>query len=139
MSAVSSAQNPACTMQPLLVELQALEIELHHPGVRCSSQRLEQLLHPQFHEVGRSGRRYDRDTIVKFLGAQKTQPQVEPRNFAAHLLAEGCALLTYESAHRAADGTLQHHALRSSVWLRAPGPASWQLFYHQGTPAFLEP
>ena len=30
-------------MTSLLSELQALEVELHHPGVRCSRERLEQL------------------------------------------------------------------------------------------------
>jgi hypothetical protein len=119
-------------MPPLLSHLQLLEVELHHPGVRCSRERLEQLLHPQFHEVGRSGRKYDRETIVRFLAEQQTHARVESSNFAVHLLAEGCAHLTYESVQRCADGTLQNHALRSSIWMETP--AGWQLFYHQGTP-----
>jgi hypothetical protein len=123
-------------MNPLLDQLRALEVELHHPGVRCSKARLEQLLHPQFHEVGRSGRKYDRVTIIRFLGEQATPPNVEPQNFAVHLLAPGCALLTYESAHRTAAGGLENAALRSSIWLQTE--AGWQLLYHQGTPA-LEP
>ena len=43
-------------MDDLLTHLQTLEVELHHPGVRTSRARLEALLHPDFHEVGRSGR-----------------------------------------------------------------------------------
>lgn len=117
----------------LLATLQALETELHHPGVRCSRPRLEQLLHPQFHEVGRSGRRYDRETVIAWLAAQERQPDVWPSGFAATLLAPGVALLTYRSVERAPDGTPELPALRSSVWLHEPG-AGWRLRYHQGTP-----
>jgi hypothetical protein len=88
----------------LLSTLHALEVELHHPGVACDVARLEQLLHPDFHEVGRSGRP---------LGA-------------------GVALLTYRSAHRRLDGSLEQHTYRSSVWVEGEG--RWQLLYHQGTP-----
>jgi len=120
-------------MPNLLAELQALEVELHHPGVRCSATRLEQLLHPAFHEVGRSGRSYDRATVIGFLGAQAEPPAVQSTGFGVALLAEGCALLTYRSSQVQAGGTLTNPALRSSLWLRAD--AGWQLRYHQGTPA----
>jgi hypothetical protein len=120
-------------MSELLAQLQALEAELHHPGVRCSRQRLEQLLHSGFHEVGRSGRRYTRETVINFLAAQASAPTVEATDYALTPLTEGCALLTYRSALRDADGTLREHALRSSVWLRSS--VGWQLLYHQGTPS----
>ena len=121
----------------MLAELRQLEAELHHPGVPCSRERLEQLLHPAFHEVGRSGRPYSRATVIEYLAAQTSSPRVEPEKHAVHLLAEGCALLTYRSALRCPDGSLADAAFRSSVWLRMP--QGWQLFYHQGTPASLPP
>jgi len=117
----------------LLVELQALEVELHHPGVRCSATRLEQLLHPAFHEVGRSGRAYDRPTVLRFLGAQTEQPDVASTGFEVAMLAPGCALLTYRSSQVQADGKLSNPTLRSSLWMQTE--AGWQLRYHQGTPA----
>ena len=120
-------------MDPLLQVLQSLEVELHHPAVRCSQPRLEQLLHEDFHEVGRSGRRYDRVAIVKLLMEQSSSPPVESDEFCASLLAPGVALLTYRSAHRLADGTLSNHTIRSSVWVQVAG--QWQVRYHQGTPA----
>lgn len=119
-------------MEDLLAHLRSLEAELHHPGVRCSRQRLEELLHPEFHEVGRSGRQYSRDTVIRHLAAQETQPQVVASEYAVRVLADGVALLTYRSAHQEPDGALSLRALRSSVWLRAQ--AGWQLLYHQGTP-----
>ena len=121
--------NPA----ELLQVLQTLEAELHHPGVRCSREQLERLLHPGFHEVGRSGRQYSRETVIQYLAAAGAQPHVESGDYAVTQLAECCALLTYRSAHRQPDGALADPALRSSVWLLTT--VGWQLFYHQGTPA----
>ena len=123
-------------MNPLLQQLQALEVELHHPGVRCSRERLEQLLHPEFHEVGRSGRVYDRDTIISHLsgqGAQEAQPVIVSEAFVMAELGLEVVLLTYRSAHAEPNKPLAHHTLRSSIWVKAG--AGWQLRYHQGTAA----
>jgi hypothetical protein len=117
----------------LLQELQALEVELHHPGVRCSRVRLEQLLHPEFHEVGRSGRAYNRETIINFLVAQESQPVIASEEFSVSVLGPEVALLTYRSAHVEKGPRLVNHTLRSSIWLKAS--TGWQLFYHQGTAA----
>jgi hypothetical protein len=120
-------------MSSLLELLQSLEVELHRPGVRMSRSRLELLLHPEFHEVGRSGRQYDRETIIAFLASRAQHPEVESGGFGLKELGPSGALLTYWSAQRASSGTLSDHALRSSLWVQ--GPAGWQLLYHQGTPA----
>ena len=126
----------------LLAILQALEVELHHPGVRCDAQRLAQLLHTDFHEVGRSGRQYDRVTVMRFLGELMhtpsalllvASPPVISDHFALQQLGSQIALLTYRSALRRPDATLENHTLRSSVWVQQD--ARWQLIYHQGTPA----
>lgn len=117
----------------LLAWLQALEMELHHPGVPCTRERLEQLLHPAFHEVGRSGRRYDRAAVIGFLASHPSLPVVESRDFSLERLGEGLALLTFESRRRHADGSESHPTRRASLWVHdADG---WQLRYHQGTPA----
>lgn len=113
--------------------IRALKVELHHPGVRCSVTRLQQLLHKDFHEIGRSGSVYHRETIVCFLGEQKVYPSVASDEFPVAQLASEFVLLTYRSALRKLDVTLENHTLRSSVWMMAG--ESWQLRYHQGTPA----
>jgi hypothetical protein len=117
----------------LLNELQALEVELHHPGVRCSRTRLQQLLHPDFHEVGRSGKPYDRETVVEYLASLESQPVVASDCFALLELAPHVALLTYRSAQVEPAKGLVNHTLRSSVWVQST--LGWQLRYHQGTPA----
>ncbi|WP_034388508.1 nuclear transport factor 2 family protein [Comamonas composti] len=120
-------------MQALTAELQALEQELHHPGTFCDRARLEQLLHPEFHEVGRSGLAYDRATVIDFLAGQQSRAPVASTDFSARWLGPDLALLNYGSALREADGALVQHTLRSSIWLRCG--TQWRLRYHQGTPA----
>ena len=120
-------------MNALLSELQAVEVELHHPGVRCSRERLEQLLHLEFHEVGRSGRAYTRETVINYLNSQPSQPVVVSDSFALSELGPGIALLTYRSAQLEPGDVLANHTLRASVWLSST--SGWQLRYHQGTAA----
>ena len=124
-------------MTSLLQQLQSLEVELHHPGARCSRERLEQLLHPEFSEVGRSGRAYSRETVVNYLSEAEAEaeahPSVASEGFAVAELGPQVALLTYRSAHVQSDGSFVNHTLRSSVWVKTP--AGWRLRYHQGTAA----
>ena len=121
------------TAQPLLDLLARLEAELHHPGQACTPERLEQLLHPSFREVGRSGRPYTREQVAHYLATRPAAPRGEATAHHVQLLAPGLALLTYRSAEFAADDRRVNEALRSSVWIEAA--AGWQLAYHQGTPA----
>lgn len=123
-------------MTLLLQQLQALEVELHHPGVRCSRERLNQLLHAEFHEVGRSGCVYHRETIIDYLCTRDAQPTVASDAFAIVELAADVALLTYRSAQIVVGEGLANHALRSSVWTKSA--AGWRLRYHQGTAAAQE-
>jgi hypothetical protein len=64
-------------MTSLLETLRLLEVELHHPGVRCNRERLEQLLTENFFEVGRSGRQYSRSTVIEFLLYETSRPNVQ--------------------------------------------------------------
>jgi hypothetical protein len=117
----------------LLDELIALEVALHHSGVRSSRERLEALLHPAFHEVGRSGRTYGRETCITFLLSEKLPLNTVSDRFVAEPLQTGLALLTYRSAQRAEGGGWHTHTLRMSLWQHTE--AGWQLRFHQGTPA----
>jgi len=118
---------------PLLNTLAALEAEVHHPGAICTRERLEQLLHPQFHEVGRSGRPYTREFVIDALLGNSLNRNVLPTDYLASALTDGSALLTYRTVQLAADGTHEFPAMRMSIWLNTK--AGWQLRYHQGTPA----
>ena len=122
----------------LAVELQALECELHQRSTRTSQAHLDALLHPEFLEFGRAGNRFDKPFVLTHLPKQQVEIVVHAQNFQARIVAPGVAQLTYRSAHRKADGTLERHTLRSSLWIREG--TQWRLYFHQGTPtqAFAE-
>jgi len=116
----------------LLETLQALETELHHPGTPCTPDRLQALLHPQFHEVGRSGLAYDRATVTAYLAQRATPPAVQSCDFTLSRLAQDVALLSYRSTELR-DGSVEPlRTWRASLWVHTA--QGWQLRYHQGTP-----
>ena len=116
----------------LLEELSSLETELHTIEARANRQRMETLLHPDFVEFGRSGRRYTRAEILNEFGPTSVLQTVRSGNFDLAVLEEGIALVTYASAHVDADGKQYRHTLRSSVWVCTE--IGWRLRFHQGTP-----
>ncbi|WCM89619.1 nuclear transport factor 2 family protein [Acidovorax sp. NCPPB 3576] len=118
---------------PLLPLLQALEVELHRPAARGDAARLDALLHDDFREFGRSGAVYTKADLLSQLPAQAQHAVVVPDRFEVRRLGEFAALLTYRSARRLADGTLERWTLRTSVWERSAH--GWQMRFHQGTPA----
>jgi hypothetical protein len=118
----------------LVAELLALETDLLRPVTRRSRAALEALLAPDFAEIGRSGRVYDREAIIGALAAEGgggTGPlDARVEDFAVRLLAPGIALTTYRTT---GDPEGRFGARRSSLWcLGADG--SWQMTFHQGTP-----
>lgn len=120
---------------PLLETLRALEWALHHPGTGLNEEALEALLHPDFHEVGKSGMRYGRAQVIHHLRqlaslapGDAAQP-TDARDHAVALIAPDCALLTYLSIHHEQGGPLK--VRRSSLWVFHEG--RWRLRYHQGT------
>lgn len=131
MDRVPARQHAA--MDDLLAELTALETELHHPGATCTRTRLERLLHPDFHEIGRSGTRYTRQVVIDFLIDRTSLPQVVAYDHRLERLADDVALLHFASLETQPDGTHRQAARRVSVWRRTA--LGRQLHYHQGTPA----
>jgi hypothetical protein len=112
--------------------LRELECELHDPSTRRNRERLAQLLHPAFREFGRSGAVGSREEVIAHLLAETEPPKVVAHGFAVLELAPSAVLLTYQSAHVSAAGSLERHANRASVWLREG--SGWQMVFHQGTP-----
>lgn len=116
----------------LLDHLRALETELHRIETRRDRNRLDLLLHRDFVEIGRSGRRYDRAAILSEFAADGELPPVHAQDFELAAVGPGVALLTYRSAHIDSAGKLHRCSLRSSLWVRTD--AGWQVRFHQGTP-----
>jgi len=120
------------SIAPTLTELQSLEVELHRPAARKSRERLNALLHADYLEFGRSGRRYTKTEILDRLPLKDATTNVWADNFELRTLAPGIALLTYLSSHVLPDGVHERHTLRTSIWQLAE--QGWQMRFHQGTP-----
>jgi hypothetical protein len=118
----------------LLERLRILETELHRLETRRNTPRLEQLLHPDFVELARSGMRYSRaEVLAEFCCTNATLEPVRSEQFELVNIGAGAALLTYISAHENSAGELYRRTLRSSLWVETG--VGWQLRFHQGTPA----
>ncbi len=105
--------------------VEALERELLLPETRSDLGRTGVLLHPDYTEIGISGRLWSRDEMMMALEDDPGVP-TELELIAAERLGEDAVLLTYRSHTR--TGT----ALRSSLWVL--DGAQWRLRFHQGTP-----
>ncbi|NKX52059.1 DUF4440 domain-containing protein, partial [Arthrobacter deserti] len=103
----------------------ALEEELLRPETRDDFGRMAMLLHPDFAEIGESGRLWTREDIINALRPEPAADS-ELDLLAVERLSEESILVTYRSRGR--NGS----SLRSSLWLREAG--RWRLHFHQGTP-----
>ncbi|MFP3578847.1 RNase H family protein [Arthrobacter sp. SIMBA_036] len=102
----------------------ALEREMLRPEVRADIGRIGVLLHPDFAEIGSSGRFWTRDAMMMALEEDPGEP-TELELLSADRLNEDTILLNYRSLAPAGA------ALRSSVWMLDRG--QWRLRFHQGT------
>ncbi|SDL70482.1 ribonuclease HI family protein [Arthrobacter sp. ok362] len=105
--------------------VESLERELLRPETRADLGRTGVLLHPDFTEIGSSGRIWTRDAMMMSLEDNPGGP-VELELLGTDRLGEKTMLLTYRSHTR--EGS----ALRSSLWILEG--AQWRLRFHQGTP-----
>ena len=110
----------------VLAQIGALEQRLLDPEVRARPDEVERLLHPDFREVGASGRTWTRAALVAALrddpGAGAAMDDVQ-----ATRVTEDVVLLTYTAVPPAGP-----RSRRSSVWVASAG--GWRVVFHQGTP-----
>ncbi len=116
----------------LLDRLRELEISLHQPTVRSNADRLEELLHESFAEIGRSGQSYCKADIVRQLSSEERSAVIWAQDFVMHEIGDDIVLLTYKSGHLDSEGDVSRHTLRSSLWQRTE--LGWRVRFHQGTP-----
>ncbi|MBK1596609.1 DUF4440 domain-containing protein [Klebsiella pneumoniae] len=113
----------------LLDKLKLLECSLHGDR-RNDREWIEQLLHPEFREITRSGVMVGRSETISSLLSEKTASLILSSDFRLTEMGGGWAILHYRTS--CADGSCP--ALRSSYWLYSE-EGQWTLFFHQGTPA----
>ena len=104
------------------------ELALLTSEFRGSAERLEELLDPDFEEIGKSGRLWTRAEMIAALAADTDPEQhtVSTSDMVGRTVCSGLVLLTYVME---LEG---RRARRSSLWrLSTKG---WRVLYHQGTP-----
>ena len=102
-----------------------LELRLLDPAVRAERAAVERLLHPDFRELGASGRIWDKAAAIELLGSEPGE-RAEVQDLAAERLARDVVLVTYRAR------TPERSSNRASVWVRHGD--SWRVRFHQGTP-----
>lgn len=120
--------NVSHKLKPILEELQRLEPLFHAAYVEASPERFEQLVAPEFWEIGASGRRYSREFALALLINREQMPQADAwQTSDFHVTEAGTDsyLLTYNLYQ---PGRVTR---RMTVWRRHQG--AWQAVYHQGT------
>jgi hypothetical protein len=115
-------------LRPILKELTLLEPLFHSAGFDARPEKFEQLVAPDFWEVGASGNRYSREFVLKVLSERQASPDVadwRTEDFFVTEAGQDNYLLTYTLFQ---PGRVTR---RLSVWRRTQG--GWQVAYHQGT------
>ncbi|MFE2093072.1 DUF4440 domain-containing protein [Streptomyces sp. NPDC059460] len=102
-----------------------LESSLLGAEARNDVERLEQLIHHDFYEIGRTGRYWEREEVIRVLNTMPDQVQAVSFDRVVEL-APGVAHVRF----RTEDALGVVH--RSSIWMREGD--RWQQRYHQGTP-----
>lgn len=110
--------------------VQAAEEELLTSATRHNRNRLRELLHPDFVEVGRSGRRWTRDETVTALADEDDRAPTLTDEWEFVELSSDIILVTY--VIRSTNGDSRH----SSVWTSMEGRL--QMRFHQGTRMAVE-
>ena len=105
--------------------VEELERELLGPLVRGDMGRTAVLLHPDFLEIGSSGRVWTRDAMMMALEEDPGE-RTDIEILGSDRIGPGAVLLTYRNFAR--SGT----TLRSSLWVL--DGERWRLRFHQGTP-----
>lgn len=105
---------------------------MHRTETRRDSARMDELLHADFREFGRSGREYSRQEILDELLGEASLPDIGVANVTCSLVNDDIVLLTYTSFHSKRLEDNQRYTLRTSLWVRQAG--RWRLRFHQGTP-----
>ncbi len=104
------------------------ELALMSPGVRRSATLVDELLDPEFREIGMSGRFWTRAEAIQALAAEANDAScaAEVTGMEGTVLEPNLVLLTYVSSRGG------RRARRSSLWRCSDG--NWRLVLHQGTP-----
>jgi hypothetical protein len=104
------------------------ELALLTAEVRGSADQLEELLDPDFEEIGKSGRLWSRGEMIAALvtDTDPEQHSINCSDMSGRAVGPGFVLLTYVTQVQG------RRARRSSLWRQST--RGWRVLHHQGTP-----
>jgi hypothetical protein len=124
---------PALSIDPALLgvleELKAREPIFHRPEFGTTRADFERMIHPDFWEIGASGRRYSREYVLAELQRRRQHPGEDiwqTSEFNCRKLAPNVYLLTYTLIQNKIRKTR-----RSTLWQYTE--VGWKILFHQGT------
>lgn len=116
-------------MDKLLKTLVELEEKLFTQQVRKSRDKLSELIHDDFEEVGASGQILDKADVMAWL-SKETAYEIYASDFVARSLSQDIALLKYKTKTIKENNEVRY-AARSSIWKHEN--ETWKILYHQAT------
>ena len=125
------SQQATASNAELLNTLRKLEQTLHQSDIRHSADALDQLLHDEFMEIGRSGAIYTKPDIIASLTTATTPTTIWSGHYQLYQISQQTAQLIYQTARVDKDGRKSRWTWRSSMWVKHQ--ETWQLRFHQGT------
>jgi hypothetical protein len=112
----------------ILNELKAREPIFHHPEFGTSRTDFENMIVPDFWEVGASGNRYSKDCVLDELEKRYSgeyKDEWETTDFHIRQLSIDTYLLTYTLFQG------KRETRRATIWKQTD--LGWKIVYHQGT------
>ena len=106
-----------------------LEKSLHRSSTRKSVEKLDELLHDDFEEIGASGKTYNKNQIMEEL-IKETPLTIHASDFELRMFSEEIVQLKYRTKNTAGTES-KPVTLRSSIW-KYEG-TKWKMVFHQGT------
>jgi len=113
----------------VLEQLRRREPIFHRPESGTTRADFDRMMEEEFWEVGASGRRYSRASVLNLLEKRHAEPHEdvwETSEFRCDRLAADLYLLTYTLLQDKARLTR-----RATIWRKTLG--EWKIVYHQGT------
>lgn len=90
-------------------------------------QKLNNRIHDEFIEFGKSGQVFDKSSIIKYLNNLYSDRDIEIQDFEIKNLKDDLIIVNYISNEKE-EGI---KALRTSIWVKEY--TDWKLYFHQGT------
>ncbi|MEH6455803.1 MAG: DUF4440 domain-containing protein [Cocleimonas sp.] len=113
--------------------IRKLEEALLLDEVRTDRNKLNNLIHDDFIEIGDSGKTHTKSNVLADLpNEQGSDIKLWSQEYNFRTLSTDTVLLMYKQCRIDQNGKLSRHAKRSSIWFNNNG--NWQMIFHQGTP-----